>query len=59
MASKTCAPRYEATVEMPILLMTLSTPLPRALMRFATAFSGAIPVRTPERTRSSALSMAR
>ena len=28
---------------MPILLMTLRTPLPSALMRFATAFSGVMP----------------
>ena len=30
-ASKTCAPVYEATVEMPILDMIFRTPLPSAL----------------------------
>ena len=32
MASKICAPVYDATVDTPILLITLSTPLPDALM---------------------------
>ena len=32
MASNTWAPVYDATVEMPILDMILSTPLPHALM---------------------------
>jgi hypothetical protein len=32
MASKICAPVYDATVEMPILDITLSMPLPAALM---------------------------
>ena len=32
MASNTCAPQYDATVEMPIFDITLSTPLPAALM---------------------------
>src|SRR5580692_5094232 len=32
MASKTCAPVYEATVEIPIFDITLSTPLQQALM---------------------------
>ena len=32
MASKTCAPVYEAAVEMPIFDITLSTPLHAALM---------------------------
>jgi hypothetical protein len=58
-ASKTWAPRYDATVEMPILLMTLRTPLPSALTMFATAFSGVMPVIPPDRTRFSALSIAR
>ena len=31
-ASKTCAPVYDATVEMPIFDITFSTPLPAALM---------------------------
>ena len=39
-ASKICAPVYEATVETPILDITFKTPLPSALMRFSTAFSG-------------------
>ena len=40
MASKICAPVYEATVEMPILHMTFSTPLPSALISALTATSG-------------------
>ena len=59
MASKTWAPRYDATVEMPIFDMTLRTPLPSALMRFLTAFSEVTPVIAPERTMSSTDSMAR
>ena len=39
-ASKIWAPVYEATVETPIFDITLSTPLPSALTRLATAFSG-------------------
>ncbi len=59
MASKTWAPRYEATVEMPILLITLRTPLPSAFTRLRTAFSGAMSVMMPRRTRSSTDSIAR
>ena len=58
-ASKTCAPVYEAIVLIPILDITLRTPLPRLLMRFLTAFSGVIPVITPCNTKSSADSIAR
>jgi len=58
-ASKTCAPVYEAIVEIPIFDITLRTPLPKLLMRLATAFSGVMPVMTPCRTKSSALSIAR
>ena len=39
-ASKICAPVYDATVETPILDITLSTPLPSDFTRLATAFSG-------------------
>ena len=42
-ASNTCAPVYEATVEMPILDITLSTPLPAALMYFLIAACGSTP----------------
>ena len=58
-ASNTCAPVYEAIVEIPIFDITFRTPLPKLLIRFATAFSGVIPVITPCSTRSSALSIAR
>jgi hypothetical protein len=44
-ASKTCAPVYEAMVEMPILLITLSTPLPAALTYFCTASRRSTPGR--------------
>ena len=46
-------------METPILLMTFSTPLPRALTRLRTAFSGVIPVMTPRRAMSSTDSIAR
>src|SRR3954467_10480247 len=39
MASKICAPVYDATVDTPILDMTFSTPLPSALMYCPIAFS--------------------
>ena len=58
-ASKTWAPRYDATVEMPIFDITLSTPLPSALMRLATAFSSVTSVMAPLRTMSSTVSIAR
>ncbi len=44
---------------MPIFDMILSTPLPSALIRFPTAFSGVMPVSTPERTSCSTDSIAR
>ena len=44
---------------MPILDMIFSTPLPSALMRFLTAFSGVMPVSMPLSTSCSAVSMAR
>jgi len=44
---------------MPILDMIFCTPLPRALIRLCTACSVVIPVRSPERTSSSADSIAR
>jgi hypothetical protein len=44
---------------MPIFDITLSTPLPSALMRLATAFSGETPVMVPSRMRSSTDSIAR
>ena len=47
MASNTWAPVYEAIVEMPIFDITFRTPLPSDLIKFATAFSGVIPVITP------------
>ena len=51
---------YDATVETPILLITLSTPLPSAFTRFWTASSGSTPVRwTCWRARSSTDSIAR
>ena len=59
MASKTWAPVYEAMVEIPIFDITFRTPLPRDLIKFATAFSGVMPVITPWRTKSSADSIAR
>ncbi|MNW63242.1 hypothetical protein D3C74_414360 [compost metagenome] len=43
---------------MPILLMTFRTPLPSALMRFLTAFSGST-VTNPDLARSSTDSIAR
>ena len=58
-ASKTCAPVYEAIVLMPIFDITFKTPLPKLLIRFLTAFSGVIPVITPWSTRSSADSIAK
>ena len=58
-ASNAWAPQYELTTEMPIFDMILSTPLPSALMRFLTAFSGVMPVIMPLRTRSSTDSIAR
>ncbi len=58
-ASNAWAPAYEPTTEMPILDMILSTPLPSALMRFLTAFSGVTPVSMPLSTSCSAVSMAR
>ena len=42
-ASNAWAPAYEPTTEMPIFDMIFSTPLPSALMRFLTAFSGVMP----------------
>jgi hypothetical protein len=53
------SPVYEAMVLMPILDITFSTPLPKLLIKFLTAFSGVIPVITPCRTKSSADSIAR
>ena len=58
-ASKTWAPQYDDTVEMPILDMIFRTPLPSALMTFLTAFSGLTPVIMPLRTSSSQVSIAR
>ena len=58
-ASNICAPLYEATVDTPILLITFKTPLPSALTRFLTAFSGVIPVILFCRTMSSTVSIAR
>ena len=46
-------------VLMPILLITLSTPLPAALTYFATASAGSTPGSAPCRMRSSMLSNAR
>ena len=46
-------------VLMPILDMTLRTPLPKDLIKLRTAFSGVIPVITPCRTKSSAVSIAK
>ena len=46
-------------METPIFDITFKTPLPKDLIKFLTAFSGVIPVITPWRTRSSALSIAR
>ena len=43
-ASKICAIVYEPTVLMPILLITLSTPLPSALTMLRTAWAGSTPV---------------
>ena len=59
MASNTCAPVYEATVEIPILLMTLSKPLPKPFTRFRTAVSGEAPATTPVRTKFSTDSIAK
>ena len=58
-ASKICAIVYEPTVLMPILLMTLRTPLPSALTMLRTACAGSTPVRAPSRIRSSIDSNAR
>ena len=58
-ASKICAPVYDAIVETPIFDITFRTPLPKDLIKFLTAFSGVIPEITPCRTKSSALSIAR
>ena len=58
-ASNACAPAYEPTTEMPIFDMIFSTPLPSALIRFLTAFSGVMPVTRPLRTSCSAVSIAR
>ncbi len=44
---------------MPIFDITLSTPLPSALIRLATAFSSVTAVMAPCRTMSSTVSMAR
>ena len=41
-ASKIWAPVYDATVETPILDITFRTPLPSALIRFATSCSPSI-----------------
>jgi len=57
-AWKTWAPRYDITVEMPILDITLRTPLPSALIRLATAFCLET-VTTPSSTSRSADSIAR
>jgi hypothetical protein len=46
-------------VEMPIFDMIFSTPLPSAVMTLRTASSGVTPASTPERTRSSQVSIAR
>ena len=46
-------------MEMPILLITLSTPLPSAYTVFWTAFSHVTSPRSPCRERSSALSITR
>ena len=58
-ASKICAIVYEPTVLMPILLITLSTPLPSALTMLRTAWAGSTPVSAPSRMRSSMDSKAR
>ncbi len=58
-ASKICAIVYEPTVLMPILLMTLRTPLPSAFTRLRAAWAGSMPVRSPARMRSSRDSKAR
>ena len=50
---------YEAIVLIPILDITLRTPLPKDLIKLRTAFSGVIPVITPCRTKSSAVSIAK
>ncbi len=44
---------------MPILLITLSTPLPSALTMLRTAWAGSTPVSAPSRMRSSIDSNAR
>ena len=58
-ASKTWAPVYEATVEMPIFDMIFSTPLVLALTKFRTAWRLVMPVITPWSIMSSIVSKAR
>ncbi len=58
-ASKICAPVYEATVDTPIFDMIFSRPLPSALIRFAAALRLVTGPSKPERARSSTVSMAR
>ena len=57
--ANTWAARYEPTVEMPILLITLSTPLPRAYTVFWTAFAGVRSPNRPASAMSSTVSSAR
>src|SRR6266545_4229849 len=59
-ASKICAPVYDATVDTPIFDITLRTPLQSDFTRFLTACSGSVPGRyVARRARSSTDSSAR
>ena len=59
MASKIWAPTYDATVETPILLITLRTPLASASTTLRVAVPEVTPVITPRSMRSSTVSSAR